>query len=101
MCSRAEGQRLTPLPAWLLQFRPADRIALKRCFQDAVRRHGAATPAQVVMLVRLRYAGALALPEDAEAAAHYRLVLDTLETCRIDVRAWAREVIDREKRRRP
>lgn len=72
-----------------------------RCFQDAVRRHGATTPGQVIMLVRLRYLGALALPQNSSAATHYQQVLNTLEACKIDVRQWAADVIQSEKRRRP
>ena len=70
-----------------------------KSFREAVSRYGAATPRQVVMLVRLRYLHALAAATDARAAEHYGHVIRTLIEYQIDVRQWAAQVIKDEKKR--
>lgn len=79
---------MTPDPAWLLQFSPADRLALKRAFREAAGRDRSGRPDPVLIRVRHRYRQALEDAWDPAAAAHLRAVLQTLTTCRLECRAW-------------
>lgn len=90
---------MTPDPVWLREFAPPDRLALKCAFRDAVRQ-GAATVPQVVSRVRWRYRRAQRKPLDAAAGAHFAQVITVLDAYRLDVRAYAQQVLEREKKQR-